>query len=196
MGEIIARSDAAPWGAGTLLPHLAREAAPVRQVIAAYTLAEFAHIVEIGGAGLPLTQFLHHHPLSVTVIDPKIEPYEADMLNGRPCRVRHIERKLLDEDADLVRAGLGVALLGLSLKPFGSGKAISPALVRLCAEAERVVIEHPVSVERSVGQLPELLEAAGLVEIWGVDLVLRDAVITASGHDRRRLSVMRSARAS
>lgn len=185
-------SDAVPWGAGTILPHLASHAAPVRQVIAAYALAECAHIVEIGGAGLPLTQFLRAGHASITVIDPKIEPYESDAFQGRPCRVKHIARKLFDEDAGLARPGLGVALLGLSLKPFGNNKAISPALVRLCAEAERVIIEHPISVARSVAQLPELLQAAGLTELWGVDLVLRDAAITASGHDRRRLSVMRA----
>jgi hypothetical protein len=192
MFEGVAIPAATPWGAGTLLPHLAGGAAPVRQVIAAYALAACQHIVEIGGAGLPLTAFLHAEHASITVIDPKIEPHEAKAWQGKPCLVRHIARKLRDEDADLVRPGLGVALLGLSLKPFGSGKAISPALVRLCAAAERVVIEYAVSLERPVGQLPELLQAAGLVEIWGVDMVLRDAAITASGHTRRRLSVMRA----
>ncbi len=183
-----------PWGAGTLLPHLARESAPVRQVIAAYALADLAHIVEIGGAGLPLTPFLHHQPASVTVIDPKIAPYTAETLHGNACCIRHIARKLLDEDACLARPGLGVALIGLSLKPFGRSKAVSPALVHLCAEAERVVIEYSVNVERAISHLPELCDAADLVEIWGIDLVLRDAAITASGHDRRRLSVLRSRR--
>lgn len=181
---------AAPWEAGILLPHLASEAAPVRQVLAAYALADCPHIVEVGGAGLPLTQFLHGQHESITVIDPKIEPYTAETWQGRHCRIRHIARKLLDDDAGLARRGLGVALLGLSLKPFGSRKAISPALVGLCAAAERVVIEYSISLERAVEQLPELLQKAGLVEIWGVDLVLRDAAFTDSGHERRRMSVM------
>ncbi|MGL4973937.1 MAG: hypothetical protein ACRC56_01480 [Bosea sp. (in: a-proteobacteria)] len=195
MADASTAHSSAPWDPGTLLAHLAGEASPVRQLIAAHALSSCAHIVEIGGAGLPLTQFLRHRPASVTVIDPKIEPYVAGELQGHPCDVRHISRKLRDEDVGLARPGQGVALLGMSLKPLGREKAVSAALVQLCAQATRVVIEHQVTLERPLEQLPELIRKARLIEIWAVEFVLHDAAITDSGHARRRLSVMHADRA-
>lgn len=181
-------------GPGVLLPHLAGPAAAIRQVVAGHALTGLDHIVEIGGAGLPVTGFLRHRPQSVTVIDPKIEPWEADKLDGRPCRVRHLCRKFVDADADAVQPGTGVVLLGLSLKPLGTRPAVTAALVSLCARASRVVLEYSLSLDRALSQVPELVDRAGLVELWGVDLGLRDGLLVQAGHDQRRLLVLEARR--
>jgi hypothetical protein len=192
--EELANRPDAPWDAGTMLPHLGSPAAAVRQIIAGHALAGIRHVVEIGGAGLPITGFLRHVPQSVTVIDPKIVAWQSAILDNEPCDVRHLSRKFIDADADATRPGTGVVLLGLSLKPHGRRPAISEALIKLCAAAERVVIEHSLALERAVAQLPDLLLQAGLVELWSVDLVLRDGILEGAGHHQRRLMVLKPGR--
>ncbi len=190
-------ADSAPgawpqgWDPGTLLPHLAGGSSAVRQAMAAHALAGLDHIVEIGGAGLPITGFLRHTPRSVTVVDPKIEPYEAAELNGAPCRVRHIARKFREADASPPDGSLGVILLGLSLKPLGAGEVVGAPLVALCAAADLVVIEHATGLARAIDQAPLLVAGARLTEIWGIEFTLRDSAIAGSGHEQRRLSVLR-----
>ena len=77
-----------------LLPHLASPAAALRQVLAAHLLRRCDHIIEIGGAGRPITGYVTHRPVSVTVVDPKILPFAEERLNGAPCQVRHVQAKL------------------------------------------------------------------------------------------------------
>lgn len=176
---------------GTTLPHLQGAGARIRQAIAADAIRECRHIVEVGGAGLPITRFLRHVPESVTVIDPKITPWEAEMLNGRPCRVRHLAQKFQAGRLHVPDGGLAVVLLGLSLKPFGGEPAVTTALVDLCRRADLVVIEYPVTLARSQDQAPSLIDDATLREVMCVDLDIRDGVIEHTEHARRRLMVMR-----
>ena len=178
---------------GTTLKHLQGPAAAVRQAIAGYTLGGLEHVVEIGGAGLPITRFLRPIPRSVTVIDPKIAPYEADMLDGQPCRVRHLARKFQASAVDIPAGRLGVAMIGLSLKGLGAQPAVTGALVELCRRAELVVIEHSLTLDRALGQLPDIVREARLVTIWSVTLDLADGVIETAGQGRRQLLVMRPA---
>lgn len=178
---------------GTTLKHLQGPAAAVRQAIAGYTLGGLEHVVEIGGAGLPITRFLRPIPRSVTVIDPKITPYEADMLDGQPCRVRHLARKFQASAVDIPAGRLGVAMIGLSLKGLGAQPAVTGALVELCRRAELVVIEHSLTLDRALGQLPDIVREARLETIWSVTLDLADGVIETAGQGRRQLLVMRPA---
>jgi hypothetical protein len=175
---------------GTTLPHLQGPGAAVRQVIAGHALRGCRHVVEIGGAGLPITRFLHPPPESITVIDPKIRPLSEERLNGHPCRVRHVARKFQVGDFDLPVEGLGMVLLGLSLKPLGSRPAVTETLLALCRRAERVVIEHQVGLERAEAQLPQLIADAGLRELLRIDLTIRDGVMEHTEHGQRRLMVL------
>ena len=178
---------------GTTLAHLQGPGAAVRQVIAAYALRECRHIVEIGGAGMPITRFLQHTPQSVTVIDPKITPLKSETLNGQPCRVLHLAQKLQAADLDLPGDGLGVVMLGLSLKPFGGVPAVTEALIALCRRADRVVIDHSVGLARAEAQAPHLIADCGLATVFSLDLTIRDGVMEHSGHGERRLMVLQPA---
>jgi len=48
------------------LPHLAGVGASLRQVFAAHFLRGCEHVLEIGGHIRPVTNYLTHHPRSVT----------------------------------------------------------------------------------------------------------------------------------
>jgi hypothetical protein len=175
-----------------LLPHLAGAGAPLRQVLAAHCLKGCRHVVEIGGAGLPITDFLTHDPESVTVFDPKIAPQTRDRLNGRPCRVQHramkIQRAAVEEFERL--PALGVVMLGLSLKPLGRHAAVDESLEALVDAARIVVIEHSLSLDRALDQAPLLIRRPGLRLLLEVDLSIRDGVVDAAGHGERRFMVL------
>lgn len=186
------QDDASPDGAcapaGVLLPHLAGPAASLRQVLAAHALRRCAHIVEIGGAGLPITGFLTHRPASVTVVDPKIPAFEASALNGCPCRVRHLAAKL--QEVDLAPAGpFGLVLLGLSLKPFGRGEAVPPVLLDLAGRAETLVIDYALDLDRAQGQIGALTAARRTPPVIDLALTIADPALQEAGFGRRRFLV-------
>jgi hypothetical protein len=183
-------ADADVPAPGTRLPHLAGRAAEARQVLAAHYLKECAHIVEIGGAGLPITHFLTHQPQSVMVIDPKIVAFEADTLNGSLCRVRHVAAKFQAVALDVEPGTYGLALIGLSLKPFGRRPALDESLLRLVREARIVVIDYAVQLERAHGQWPALLAASEHDTIVDLAMRLDDPHFSASGYAERRLIVL------
>lgn len=185
-------SDAATAPSGILLPHLSSPAAALRQVLAAHAVRACAHIVEIGGAGLPITGFLTHHPDSVTVIDPKIPDFSAAMLNDAPCRVRHLAAKLQEVEI-APSAPYALVLLGLSLKPFGRRGATPPELLALAAGAEVLVIDYALDLERAQGQIGALTATRPAPPIIDLALTINDEVLRAAGFDRRRFLVFGSA---
>ncbi len=191
MIQTIAEASTPPAGADPRLPHLAGAAAPIRQVIAAHFLRDFRHIVEIGGHRLPITFYLTHNPESVLSVDPGSEPYEADMLNGRPCRVRHLARKFQDVAFDVAPRSYGLALLGFSLRPLGLRPAMHEILFRLVDNAGLIVIDYPLANPRSVEQAETILSRPGFRTDVGVDLTLSDDIIAGSPFARRRLAVLR-----
>ena len=175
-----------------LLPHLSGAGAPVRQVIAAHYLKDCLNIVEIGGAGLPITGFITHRPETITVFDPKIAPWRGDILNGRPCRIAHRAEKFQAVSLASLSGlrSLGVALLGLSLKPLGSRGVVSGDLIALLRAADVVVLEFSRELPRALEQAPILLEQTGLQAAVTLDLSIRDGVLEKAGHGERRLSVL------
>jgi hypothetical protein len=174
--------------AGTRLPHLASPAAALRQVLAAHAVRHCPHVLEIGGAGLPITGFLTHQPASVTVVDPKIPAHEADALNGVPCRLRHIAAKL--QEVALAPPGpYALVLLGLSLKPFGRRGAVSPELLALAAGATVLVIDYALELERAQGQIGALTGTRTDAPAIDLSLTIHDEALRAAGFDRRRFLV-------
>ncbi|WP_332698335.1 hypothetical protein [Bosea sp. (in: a-proteobacteria)] len=174
---------------GTRLPHLSGSAAELRQVLAAHALRGCEHIVEIGGAGLPITAFLTHRPGSVTVIDPKIPAFAEETLNGAPCRVRHLAAKLQQVDLDPAAGRLGLVLLGLSLKPYGGVPALGDGLLALARRADVLVIDYALELERALGQIDPLLEARDEPPAIDVELKLNDPALAEAGYNRRRFLV-------
>ncbi|PZO01803.1 MAG: hypothetical protein DCF30_06530 [Hyphomicrobiales bacterium] len=167
------------------MPHLASPAAALRQVLAAHAVRDCPHIVEIGGAGLPITGFLTHQPDSVTVIDPKIPDFSAAMLNDTPCRVRHLAAKL--QDVEIAPAGpYALILLGLSLKPFGRRGATPPELLGLAAGARVLVIDYALDLERAQGQIGALTATRPAPPVIDLALTINDEALRAAGFDRRR----------
>ncbi|HEV7257992.1 MAG TPA: hypothetical protein VGN82_09430 [Bosea sp. (in: a-proteobacteria)] len=181
-------SNLAAPSSGIVLPHLASPPAAMRQVLAAHAVRHCAHIVEIGGAGLPITGFLTHRPESVTVIDPKIPEFSGMSLNGTPCRLRHHAAKL--QEIEIAPAGpYALIMLGLSLKPFGAHGATPPELLALAADADVLVIDYALSLERAQGQIGALTAARMAPPIIDLGLTINDDAMRAAGFDRRRFLV-------
>lgn len=162
----------------------------VRQVIAAHFLADCAHVVEIGGHLRPVTPFLHHGPESVLVVDPKVVPYAAEELHGRPCKVRHVDRKFQEVAYDLAPGSYGLVLLGYSLKPYGSREPLGELLFGLIDNARVVVIEYPPALERATSQVPAILARPSTRVRCSIGLSLDDHVIGGSPYAERRLYVL------
>ena len=176
-------------GAEQDLPHLSGPAAAIRQVMAAHFVRDCPHVLEIGGHRRPVTNYLTHAPLSVTSVDPKTAEYEAEELNGRPCRVRHIARKFQDVEYDYAPGSYGLVLLGYSLKPFGRREPLGELLFSLIDNAKVVVIEY-TEIDRAVSQVPAILARPTLVSHCSFDLTLNDAEISGTPFVKRHLHVL------
>jgi hypothetical protein len=179
-----------PLPDGREIPHLSGEGATLRQVFAAHFLRDCENIIEIGGHLRPITDYLTHHPLSVTSVDPKTTPYEAETLNGRPCRVRHIPRKFQQVDFDYAPGSYGLVLIGYSLKPFGSRDPLGDLLFSLIDNAKVVVIDYAPALERSASQVPEIVGRPSVNIRLSVDLRLHDAEIAETPYAERRFYVL------
>jgi hypothetical protein len=176
-------------GSGKDLPHLSGPAAAVRQVLAAHFVRDCPHVIEIGGHIRPVTPYLTHHPRSVLVVDPKTEPYEAEELNGHPCRVRHVARKFQDVTYDQPRHGYGLVMLGYSLKPFGRKEPLGELLFALIDNARVVVVEYSPALERASSQVPRLLAREGTEILCRFELFLEDEESADSPYADRRFVV-------
>ena len=173
------------------LPHLSGPAAAVRQVLAAHFVRECPHIVEIGGHIRPVTDYLTHQPLSVLSVDPKTPAYEAETLNGRPCRVRHVPKKFQEVDYDYAPRSYGLVLLGYSLKPFGSREPLGQLLFSLIDNAKVVVIEYAAAT--GAGHVARCRRSSAdrpLTVHCSFELDLHDEAIAGSPFTRRRFYVL------
>lgn len=179
-------------GSGKDLPHLAGPAAAIRQVLAAHFVRDCPHVLEIGGHIRPITPYLTHHPLSVTSVDPKTAPFEAEDLNGLPCRVRHVGRKFQEVEYNYEPGSYGLVLLGYSLKPFGRREALGELFFSLVDSAQVVVLEYPPELDRASSQVPQILNRATLTAVCHFDMELHDPMIDGSAYARRRFHVLKS----
>lgn len=176
---------------GVTLAHFVSPAACVRQVLAAHAVRHCPHVMEIGGAGLPITDFLTHHPQTVTVIDPKIQAFAAAQLNGAPCAVRHIAAKI-QEVALEPAAPYALVLLGLSLKPFGRTGATPSALLTLASRAEALVIDYALDLPRAQAQIGTLVATRSSQPLIDLVLTINDTKLRDAGFDRRRFLLFRA----
>jgi hypothetical protein len=174
------------------LPHLTGPASPVRQALAAHFVRDCPHIIEIGGNFLPLTAFLTHHPLSVLCVDPRMDPFEAEELNGHPCRVRHVKRKFQELAYDYEPQSYGLVILGYSLKPFGQHDPLGALLFSLIDNAMTVVIEYPPELQRASSQVPLIINRPSLSAVCSIDMELNDAAIAGSPYAKRRFHVLKT----
>jgi hypothetical protein len=173
------------------LPHLTGAAPPARLALAAHYIRGVRHVIEIGGAYTPITDYLIDAPTSITVIDPKIKPFESETLNGRPCRVRHIKAKVQAIALPEPDGPYAMVMIGLSLKPFGARKALDPALIALLKGAAIVVVEYATALQRTLDLVPDLVAQAGLKVVVDIALTLEDGVIENSGFHKRRFAVLK-----
>src|SRR5262245_21073127 len=182
-----------PPGAREDLPHLSGPVAGVRQVLAAYFLRDCPHVIEIGGHARPITGYLTHRPLSVLSVDPKTAPFEAEMLNGHPCRVRHIARKFQEIDYNYALRSYGLVLLGFSLKPFGDREALGELLFGLIDNAGIVVIEYAPELERAASNVPAIIGRPAVRIYCSFELVLNDNAISGTPYAKRQFYVLHPA---
>ena len=113
---------------------MASEAFQNRYLVAANYLRDCNHILEVGGCSTPITNYLRGNYESVTVVDPLVEPMQAQTLNNRPCVVRHIPVPI--QDYDPTGHENGFAVLGMPQLPLEPVLAI----MRRC---EVSVLEFP-----------------------------------------------------
>lgn len=175
------------------LPHLSGPASEIRQVLAAHFVRDCPHVLEIGGHIRPVTSYLTHQPLSVTSVDPKTPAYESGELNGRPCRVRHIDRKFQQVAYDYEPRSYGLVLLGYSLKPFGSREPLGQLLFSLIDGARRTVIEYPPALDRATTQVPEIVARPTVRQLCSFEVRLDDEAIAGSPYAVRRFHVLEPA---
>jgi hypothetical protein len=175
------------------IPHLSGPGAAIRQVLAAHFVRDCEHIVEIGGHIRPVTDYLTHSPKSVLSVDPKTPAFEAEMLNGKPCRVRHVARKFQEVSYDYAPRSYGLVLLGYSLKPFGSREPLGQLLFGLIDNAKTVVLEYPPALERASSQVPEILSRPTLSQACGFEISIDDPAISGSPYAQRRFHVLKPA---
>jgi hypothetical protein len=176
--------------AGKDIPHLAGIGATMRQVFAAHFLRDCPHVLEIGGHIRPVTPYLTHHPLSVTSVDPKTEPYEAHELNGRQCHVRHIAAKFQQIDYHYQPGSYGLVLLGYSLKPFGRKDPLGDLLFTLIDNAKVVIVEYAPELERAASQVPHIVSRPSVRVRGQFDLHLYDPEIAGTPYAARRFYVL------
>ena len=182
-----------PAGARGDLPHLSGPAADIRQVLAAYFVRDCPHVIEIGGHERPITGLIAHRPLSVLSVDPKTAPFEAEELNGNPCRVRHVPLKFQQVAYDHAPQSYGLVLLGYSLKPFGKREPLGQLLFHLIDNARTVVIEYAPALERAASQVPAILSRPSVRVHCSFELVINDDVIALSPYAKRQFYVLHHA---
>jgi hypothetical protein len=175
---------------GQNLPHLSGVGASMRQVFAAHFLRDCPHVLELGGHRTPITGFLTHNPLSVLSVDPKTPAFEAEMLNGAPCSVRHVPKKFQELDYNYAPGSYGLVLLGYSLKAFGSRDPLGALLFSLIDNARTVVLEYAPELERASSQVPSIIGRPSLAIHCMFDLKLADAEIADTPFAERRFYVL------
>ena len=139
------------WG------YLDTEALQSRYVLAAHFVRHARNIVEIGGyRDNVITRFLTgtHDSVSVFSLDAEFETFEAETLNGAPCRVRHVSDYF--QNYTHLTESLGVIVLGIEI--LGD---FDP-LCNLLSNAEAAVIEVPIDHAPSVDCLGAILQRTSL----------------------------------
>ena len=139
------------WG------YLDTEALQSRYVLAAHFVRHARNIVEIGGyRDNVITRFLTgtHDSVSVFSLDAEFETFEAETLNGAPCRVRHVSDYF--QNYTHPTESLGVIVLGIEI--LGD---FDP-LCNLLSNAEAAVIEVPIDHAPSVDCLGAILQRTSL----------------------------------
>ncbi len=156
------------------MAYLLTPEAGVRQVLAAYYVRDCPHVVEIGGYKVPITKYLLGSHESVTVVDPQVDPFEADVWNGRACRIQHLQKRYQDASLELPKRSYGLILLGLALRHFGSN-SVNSEWAQLCAlarGAQVVVAEFCVGWEHAEGDFARLKEEGQLRVRLELDMTL------------------------
>lgn len=178
------------------MDYLTTEAAQTRCVIAAHFVRDCPHVVEIGGFRTPVSLYLTGVHESVTVFDPLMREYEADSLNGAPCRVRHVSRSFQEAGIDFEPGSYGLVMLGASLKHFsGDPKEQERQWDRLAAMvtgAGVAVIEAAVDWRLGRAALDRLGSLPSLRTRVCLDMDLSHNAGMDSDHCRRRLLVLSS----
>lgn len=175
--------------------HLLTPAAEARYVLAAHYLRDCPHLVEIGGFKTPITKFVEpgaHR--SITVLDPKMEAFEADELYGAPCRVRHL-RAVFQAHRDWPAAGsYGLTILGLSIKHFSDDPKAEAAewshLVALIDGAAVSVIEYPVEWDLAAQEVERILAATRTRARLSIDMDMTRNPGFEDAHRLRRFMVL------
>ena len=154
--------------------YLLTETLQTRYVIASHHLRECNHIIEIGGAQTPISNFITFKPKSVLVIDPLVKAYESDQLNGHPCDVRHLPKLVQECTIDTDRNNYGLVMLGFTVEMAKEKEEeVLTHIIKMINKARVTVIEHPPRYRPARKQVQYLLDRAMVNERLVVDLDFR-----------------------
>ena len=174
--------------------YFATDAARARYVLAAHYMKRCDHVVEIGGGGNPITNFMTTTPESILVVDPKISEYHAETLRGEPCRVDHVRSTFQAQEFDLRDRTFGLVILGLSLKHFGDAgpeEAGSWRKFILMVNAARVtVMEFACAWDLGRRQADTVLRQAAVGITMRLDMDWGDNHGVPTAFARRRFLVL------
>lgn len=138
------------WG------YLDSEVMRSRYAMASYFVRGTPHVIEIGGyRDNVITHFLSgpHESVSVYSLDAEFDELEAELLNGHPCRIRHVRDFFQNYEHPM--DGLGVVALGLEI--IGD---MAP-LYRLLGRAQVSVLEVAADHAPSQAMMAEILAQRG-----------------------------------
>lgn len=166
--------------------YLSTDAMRCRQAIAAYHVQWCRRILEVGGGVNPITDYLLRAPESIVVVDPEIEPRQADAWCGRPCRIDHLPvgiEALLDRDAyRWVPPADGLVMLGF----LGFRHLDRDAVMEHVHTADVIAVEAARHHEPAQAGIVELLALRAFYATTHLTIEVRGAGVPADLRFRQR----------
>jgi len=154
--------------------YLLTEALQSRYALATHYLNNCNHIVEIGSFQTPITTFLKTPCKSITVIDPMVDPYHAEVHNGHPCKVKHIPVSIQDYEITQEQGRYGIVLLGLDLDfPRNAQELANQTfhkLIGLIDNAHVTIIEYAMFYKIAASQVAYILARTKAEIVQQIDL--------------------------
>ncbi|MDH3693836.1 MAG: hypothetical protein OER96_04620 [Gammaproteobacteria bacterium] len=178
------------------IAYLLTPAAQCRYVLAAHSVRDCDHIVEIGGRFTPITQYLTKAPKSVLVLDPKMPAYSADSFFGRPCDIRHVTAKFQNWDFELSDKNYALVILGCSIKHFSDNDTQREhewqKLIALINGAAITVLEYATDWRNGADNFAAMRDRINARKVLQIDMDISSNTDMDTPYTLRRFLVFES----
>lgn len=181
------------------ISYLLTPAAQSRYVLAAHSIRDCDHIIEIGGRFTPITQYLTKAPKSVLVLDPKMPTYSADSLLGQPCEIRHVNAKFQNWNFELSNKNYALVILGCSIKHFSGNDTQRELewqkLIALINDAVITVLEYATDWRNGADNFAEIRDRINARKVLQIDMDIGSNSDMDTPYTLRRFLVFESTEA-